>query len=140
MKRFMYLSAGLLCLSLTLVAGIHIGQVSVEAHYAGTPVLAAGSMGTRQGAMVIAEDGSIWDFGGGVPSGWVEQPASPLPIPGTQVAWVCNDTKVVDIFGNGWSYQNGSWANTGPPPTGLPVQTEDASWGRIKHDHKGGGQ
>ncbi len=58
MKRFMYASIGMLCLSLAVLVGFHIGQHTAEAQASPDNIVGFSSDGGRH--YVLLSDGTVW--------------------------------------------------------------------------------
>ena len=128
MKRFMYASIGLLCLSLSALIGFHVGQ---------RPAHATDATGQAGVILAITSDyaltitGEIWSYGSG--GGWYK--STDLPIPVDQVHAITVEganVHLLDTNGDYWEERIGdTWENCGQPPVG-PVPTDNSSWGAIK--------
>ena len=59
MKRFMYVSIGLLCLSLSTLIGFHIGSRTAQAQ-AAAPVVGFATTETGDEQLVIDTNGGVW--------------------------------------------------------------------------------
>ncbi len=93
MKKFFYLSAGLMCLAITLLVGFHIGSRSVQAQAPGIVVGVAAGNTTSMG--LILENGDVWvNQAPGAPARFMN-PAVPLgnfwtgaaPVPVSEQTW-----------------------------------------------------
>ena len=126
MKRFAYLSFGLLCLMLAVAVGYHIGSNVALAHVTPIPGIAF-----VDGSAVLDVNGETWDSIGGSPYCWFSVPElAPLPIPMEDIAnWSVR--AIVTVHGDMWIFGSQGWENCGPWPGG-PVGVENESWGSIK--------
>lgn len=138
MKRFMYASIGLLCLSLSALIGFHIGSRSASATVTTEPV---GNIVAMYESTVLTLDGRIWTFDAYGTRQWIEHDYSPIPVPISDIQFIDNGNVIqfVDKNGDVWN-RNGhypQWTNVGHPPL-PPVPTSGESWGSIKDKLKKG--
>jgi len=109
-KRFMFLSVGILCLSLSALIGFHIGGRTARAQAPGAS-LSYSNFGSAQ--FVMLDNGDVyWNFNDGplVPAGG---------------NFFASFTTPAGYLGNFWT------GETGP----VPVSPE--SWGTIKNKYDG---
>ena len=144
MKRFMYLSISILCLSVSLLIGFHFGNKNAGAGYVDpTPagnVISASDDGLH--LYVLNTSGEIWLLSRAV-AGWsgpfIRTP--PLPVPISDVAyWGGQGNAVItkSDVGYFWDGASGSWISAGPIPgttTGVPTNIEPTTWGQLKEKY-----
>ncbi len=134
MRRLMYLSVSLLCLSLTLALGIHIGTMKAEADVAPSGYILLGDRG-----IYITSIGEAWgvDSDGNIVR--QSQRDLPLAVAPTDIK-LFKDIQFVTSWDEIFYYSTSlGWVSAGTLPGG-PVNVESSTWGRIKNDHKDGGQ
>ena len=124
MKRFMYASIGILCLSLSALIGFHIGSNTVHAKASAIPGILHVS-----GRYVLDINGEVWLVSH--PFSWIRisdyDPPSTVP-PENIVYW--SHAAFMTAQGDMWQ-KTDQWYNCGHPPGG-PVPTDNSSWGAIK--------
>ncbi len=127
MKRFFYLSAGLLCLSLAMLAGIRIGPERADAEIA------------QQGLIWAISGDYIWDSAGQcwiLPPGGLNQGTyfryvtGDLPVPISDVKFA-EGSNIVTFSDECYQLSDGQWIAYGAFPGG-PTPVEQTTWGRIK--------
>ena len=133
MKRIMYGSVSILCLSLAF----HLGALSARSTYVdhmSTGIIAL----SREPApnRVLGEDGVVWSADEDPAWGWqVDTSIPPLPVPVSQVKFWAVDTFVT--FSNEvWRVGGGAWQSAGYWPGGTSP-AESTSWGEIKARFRG---
>jgi hypothetical protein len=131
MKRFMFASIGLLCLSLSALIGFHIGHQTAHAGYVAHDE--SGLIGNNNLYNFLDEHGTVWTFEYG--DGWWSSPEV-LPVTASQIKF-WTQFQIVTVDNVGWSKDSEGWHLVGPWPGGQPVPTDNSSWGAIKSKLKG---
>jgi len=129
MKRLLSFSISLLCLSLTLLIGFHLGGRDALADWdpaAGGPIV--GMM--DHVAYTAAGEGWILDA---VVGEWRRNEAVDLPVPATDVAFAAG-FRLITRSGEGWVWDSAltGWKSVGMFPGATSVSP--TSWGAIKRD------
>lgn len=129
MQRLMYLSVSILCLSLSLMIGFHLGVRSAEADFEMGGVVIAG-----QDPFVLLADGTMWQVEG---TEFIAKPGYDVPTallpeikfwsPGYFV------TTQDDVYASDGS---GTWTNLGNPGAISSVNVEPTTWGKLKSQYK----
>jgi len=141
MKRFMYLSIGVLCLSLSALVGSHIGNRTAEAVLSSptrnfdTGIVAYRVVGSRRFA--LDEFGSAWEiYVNTVPGGnfcWERVIQHDPHLPLDQIKYW--EPRVIISTDNHLWVDNGEsipqWEDCGVWPGGT-VETQQQSWGSTK--------
>jgi len=129
MKRFMYLSIALLCLSLSALIAVHVGHHNAQATIVTDPV---GVILAVSEDFVLTTTEEIWTYNDNM--GWLKLES--LPIPLSQVHFFDSEGAVhmVDKNGDYWELLDHVWFNRGQPPVG-PVPTGQKSWGTVKNKY-----
>jgi hypothetical protein len=128
----MYLSIGLLCLSVSALIGFHLGHRTANATNLSEPV---GVVLAVPSDYALTVNGEIWSYASGA---WYK--SSDLPIPVGQIHAMTNEdgnVHLLDKNGDYWEQRGPSWENCGQPPV-SPVPTDNSSWGQIKDQHDNG--
>ena len=131
MKRFMFLSIGVMCLAVSALVGFHVGNRTAQATAVMEPV---GNIVAMYESTVLTADGRIWTFDVYNTKQWIESQYSPVPIPVTDIQFIDNGNAIqlVDKNGDVWNCNSGNpWTNVGHPPP-PPVSTDMESWGGVK--------
>lgn len=135
MKRFMYLSISILCLSLSLMIGFHFGVRSAGAQIAdpsptGTIVVVCESPQNR--LSVLNRAGEYWELDG---SGWVGPITglAPLPVSVFDIKY-WSEYSLITESEEGWYWDGVRWRSAGPAPgpTSGVVPVESTTWGQLK--------
>jgi hypothetical protein len=125
MKRFMYLSISVLCLSVSALIGSHIGTRSAQAQAPG-PIYSDTGIVTHFAEWMLDQYGQTWFIG----SSW-ERTAPDVP------SWLFNQIKswhltvIITQDNSAWKWNGTEWVNLGPWPGG-PVPTSPNTWGDVK--------
>jgi hypothetical protein len=133
MKRFMYLSIGLLCLSLSALIGLHIGHKTACAGHVNhnTSGLVA-----IQSFSLLDEYGVAWSINDNYE--WISTSVQTPPIPVSQIKfWSVGFFVTTDNVAYKWS--GDTWVNCGLWPGGT-VETKQESWGNLKGKYNKGSE
>ena len=126
MKRLMYLSISILCLSLSLLIGFHFGASTARADWDGT-----GQILAQEGPWFLLADGTVTglDTPGGVPT-W--HPDSRWVVPSNFLSqiklWGINTFVTTSDEVYVWAL--GAWVSAGVPGGGTNI--EPTTWGQLK--------
>jgi len=137
MKHLMYLSISILCLSVSLLIGFHLGVKSAKAETVDpTPpgsILAVTD--TNAGHLYVrTTSGEVWDLDSN--ASWQPLPSIPLPVPISAVAYWTNQL-VITTSDEGFAIVNGAWVSAGPVPGATSgVNVEPTTWGKLKSQYK----
>jgi len=138
MKRFMYLSIGVLCLALSALIGFHLGSSEVTAQVdPSADIVATYSVGSNA-LVALDRFGQIWACNGSNvnPLCW-EQVTSgepPLPIPISEIeTWYFRSLLAKN--GDFWVVHELDWNNCGPWPGGT-IPTTPSSMGEMKNKYR----
>jgi len=127
-KRFFYVSAGVLCLSVSaFLTQLQPNKVNA------TGVDPVHNVIATAGEYAINSAGEIYNYleGG---TGWYK--IGDLPFPASQLHFATKsgvDFRLIDKSGNYWRYASPNSVNHGPVPGGT-VPTSESTWGKIKSD------
>ena len=142
MKRFMFFSAGVLCLAVAVLIGFHIGSQEVQAlPEANTALDPSGIVAIFDGSnnnsvQMLDEHGQVWHsdrFNISSPVCWRLEPSFAVPVPVGQIKhwslyfFVTDDDHL-------WVLTYG-WTDCGPWPD-VPVSTQPATFSDLKSQYK----
>ena len=123
MKRFMFLSIGVLCLMLAVAVGYHLGSMTAQANEA-----ALYGIAYFEDGMILDVNGKVWTHD------WLRHPSYDLPTSvstGEIAMW--SHASFVTYGGDVWKRDSPNvWVNMGKWPDGQPVPASNESWGSIK--------
>jgi len=120
MKRLMYLSISILCLSVSLLIGFHFGASTARADYEPGGIV----IGAQDG-WILTSDGLGWRYS----NGWERQIA--LDIPSGLVSQMKFWSPSTFVTTSDEVYIGGpDWINVGTP--GDPTNIEPTTWGQLK--------
>lgn len=108
MKRFMYASIGVLCLSLSALIGFHVGSQTAQAQVRG-PVQGFAHDGNEIGQYIYLDNGDVFF-----------RRTTPVDVGGTNHPVYTNDWPDFQLH-----YVGNFWGS-------APVPTSNESWGSIK--------
>ena len=138
MKRMMYFSISVLCLSMAALIVFHMDGHSASASIVDTNIvsdgLVVGAATEGNAFSILTGDGRILLV---TTSGFSFVRDIPLSV--ADVAFYLGDDEgIVAKNGDVWKIDpaDGSWIDLGPPPGGV-VPTSESTWGAIKDQFKG---
>jgi len=139
MKRFMYFSISILCLSIAALIGFYIGSESVQAQAPRAAITPSSPstgiiVGVDWAGFVLDYLGQVWYMRYGC---WERRPQADPPVPVSEIKlWsyytiVTNDDSVWELRGG-----DSVWEQCGPWPGG-PIPTSPNTWGGVKSKYDG---
>jgi len=133
MKRAFYFSGTLLCLSLTLLIGFHLGVQKAEADFNPSGFIVGGI--SSSDAYVLTSNGEMWKYQN--PNGpWVQETVFTVPMATSSIKlWMLHN--IVTTSDEVWQHQGETWVNIGTPPGGVVgVPTNPTTWGQLKNKYQ----
>lgn len=127
MKRLMYLSVSILCLSLSLLIGFHLGVRNAEADWTNTGTV----IGQLHG-FLLTKDGLAWNIEG---TSFVREATRDIPtellpqIKSWSASYFVTNSDEVYALISGLG-----WVSLGTP--GVPSSTEPTTWGKLKSQYQ----
>ena len=127
--RLLYLTIGLLIGIVVMQWGVTSQTITIPTARAGyVDHTATGIIAMNEGRM-LDQYGVMWNL---QESGWREAAHSPVPVPVNDVKFF-HSSRLITTANVGWLISaGGEWIEVGPWPGGLPVPTEQNSWGSMK--------
>jgi hypothetical protein len=138
MKRFMFVSIGVLCLMVSALIGFYIGSESAQAQAPRTEITPSSPstgivVSLDWSGYVLDQLGQVWWMRYGC---WQRHPEADPPIPVSEIKlWnyyvvVTNDDSVWELTGSN------QWSQCGPWPGGS-VPASPNTWGGVKDEYDG---
>jgi hypothetical protein len=123
-KRFMYVSIGLLALTVAF----EWGASTARGQASGFRVIGSGT--------VVAGDAVYFLDTANAPEGWRQLPYASItlpPVPASSLVNYSSGFLAITDSGEGWGKVGGVWTNLGPVPTTPTLQS---TWGGVKAKYR----